>query len=51
MQDDPVVEKKLMSYCRRASVGSAGTLGVAPMREAVGVQGEKNKPLRAGAKR
>ncbi len=24
VQDDPVVEK-LMSYCRRASVGSAGT--------------------------
>lgn len=32
VQDDPVVEK-LMSYCRRASVGSAGTLGVAPMRK------------------
>lgn len=31
VQDDPVVEK-LMSYCRRASVGSAGT-GVAPMRK------------------
>ena len=31
VQDDPV--KKLMSYCRRASVGSAGTLGVAPMRK------------------
>lgn len=28
VQDDPVVEK-LMSYCRRASVGSAGTTGVA----------------------
>lgn len=28
VQDDPVVEK-LMSYCRRASVGSAGTAGVA----------------------
>ncbi|MCS5780895.1 electron transport complex subunit RsxB [Klebsiella pneumoniae subsp. pneumoniae] len=40
VQDDPVVEK-LMSYCRRASVGSAGTLGVAPYAEAVGVQGEK----------
>ncbi len=33
VQDDPVVGKKLMSYCRRASVGSAGTLGVAPMRK------------------
>ena len=33
VQDDPVVEKKLMSYCRRANAGSAGTLGVAPMRK------------------
>nr|MDQ6120587.1 electron transport complex subunit RsxB [Klebsiella pneumoniae subsp. pneumoniae] len=39
VQDDPVVEK-LMSYCRRASVGSAGTW-VSPYAEAVGVQGEK----------
>ena len=46
VQDDPVVEK-LMSYCRRASVGRCGYCR--PYAEAVGVQGEKNKPLlRAG---